>query len=128
MRRISIGLVAGILLGAGLSHAAQIATPNTEVAPAVVVQVPSTSLGTAQAVTILLPSGYAAASSPRYLACGNQDIFVADNRRFVERLTARKIPYEYHELSPFGHSWDLWDPQIVNFMDVISKLWSRSGR
>jgi putative tributyrin esterase len=25
-----------------------------------------------------------------YLACGNQDIFVADNRRFVERLTARK--------------------------------------
>ena len=62
------------------------------------------------------------------LACGNQDLFVADNRRFVERLTARKIPYEYHELSPFGHSWDLWDPQIVNFMDVISKLWSQSGR
>jgi hypothetical protein len=27
-----------------------------------------------------------------YLACGNQDIFVADSRRFVERLTARKIP------------------------------------
>jgi len=283
MRRIA-GLVAGILLGVELSHAAQTATPNAEVAPAVVVQVPSTSLGSAQAVTILLPSAYAAVSSQRYpvlyllhgggqdhtafatrgwfraqvqrdmiivtpsageswyvnsvadpkaryedfvikdlityvdahyrtiasrrgravagismgawgamllglkhnevfaavgalsapysisrqdpnmdmtsrtqqrfgapetserrerdpntlantipiesvpllyLACGNQDIFVADNRRFVERLTARKIPYEYHELSPFGHSWDLWDPQIVNFMDVISKLWSQ---
>ena len=60
-----------------------------------------------------------------YLACGNQDIFVADNRRFVERLTARKIPYEYHELSPFGHSWDVWDGQLVAFVDVMSTRWSQ---
>ena len=60
-----------------------------------------------------------------YLACGNQDIFVADNRRFVERLTARKIPYEYRELSPFGHSWDVWDSQVVSFVDLISTRWSR---
>jgi putative tributyrin esterase len=60
-----------------------------------------------------------------YLACGSQDIFVADNRRFVERLTARKIPYEYRELSPFGHSWDVWDGQLVAFVDVISKRWSQ---
>jgi putative tributyrin esterase len=60
-----------------------------------------------------------------YLACGNQDIFVADNRRFVERLTARKIPYEYRELSPFGHSWDVWDGQLVAFVDVLSKRWSQ---
>jgi S-formylglutathione hydrolase FrmB len=59
-----------------------------------------------------------------YLACGNQDLFVADNRRFVERLTARKIPYEYRELSPFGHSWDVWDGQLVNFIDLLSKRWS----
>jgi S-formylglutathione hydrolase FrmB len=58
-----------------------------------------------------------------YLACGNQDIFVADNRRFVERLTGRKIPYEYRELSPFGHSWDVWDGQLVSFVDVMSARW-----
>jgi S-formylglutathione hydrolase FrmB len=58
-----------------------------------------------------------------YLACGNQDLFVADNRRFVERLTARKIPYEYRELSPFGHSWEVWDGQLVNFIDALSKRW-----
>jgi S-formylglutathione hydrolase FrmB len=58
-----------------------------------------------------------------YLACGNQDIFAADNRRFVERLTARKIPYEYRELSPFGHSWDVWDGQLVSFVDVIAAHW-----
>lgn len=60
-----------------------------------------------------------------YLACGNQDTFVADNRRFVERLTARKIPYEYRELSPFGHSWDLWDGQLVSFVDALSIRWGR---
>jgi S-formylglutathione hydrolase FrmB len=58
-----------------------------------------------------------------YLACGNQDLFVADNRGFVQKLTALKIPYEYRELSPFGHSWDLWDGQVVNFIDVISARW-----
>jgi S-formylglutathione hydrolase FrmB len=58
-----------------------------------------------------------------YLASGNQDIFVADNRRFVERLTARKIPYEYRELSPLGHSWDVWDGQLVSFVDVLSVRW-----
>jgi S-formylglutathione hydrolase FrmB len=58
-----------------------------------------------------------------YLASGNQDIFVTDSRRFVERLTARKVPYEYHEVSPFGHSWDVWDPQLVSFLDLISKRW-----
>lgn len=60
-----------------------------------------------------------------YLASGNQDIFVTDNRRFVERLTARKIPYEYRELSPFGHSWDVWDGQLVQFIDILLQRWRR---
>ena len=59
-----------------------------------------------------------------YLACGNQDLFVADNRAFVQRLTARKISYEYRELSPFGHSWDLWDGQLVSFIDMLSRRWN----
>jgi len=63
-----------------------------------------------------------------FLACGNQDIFVADNRRFVERLTARKIPYEYRELSPLGHSWEVWDGQVVSFVDVVSKRWGLDPR
>ncbi len=63
-------------------------------------------------------------SVPRlYLACGNQDLFVTDSRRFVERLTKRKIPYEYREVSPFGHSWDVWDDQIVSFIQVMSRVW-----
>lgn len=63
-----------------------------------------------------------------YLACGNQDLFVADNRGFVQRLTERKIPYEYHELSPFGHSWDLWDRQLMAFIDMLSRHWTQAPR
>jgi len=63
-----------------------------------------------------------------YLACGNEDMFVADNRAFVQRLTTRKIPYEYRELSPFGHSWELWDDQLVIFLDMLSRRWSQGPR
>ena len=61
-----------------------------------------------------------------YLASGNQDIFVIDNRRFVERLTERKIPYEYREISLRGHSWELWDDQLVNFIEILSRRWSQA--
>ena len=44
-----------------------------------------------------------------FLACGSQDLFVRDNRALVQRLAERKLPYEYREISPFGHSWDVWD-------------------
>ena len=65
-------------------------------------------------------------SVPRlFLACGTQDIFVSDSRRFVERLSQRGIPYEYRELSPFGHSWELWDGQLVNFIEILNTAWTR---
>jgi putative tributyrin esterase len=61
-----------------------------------------------------------------FLACGSQDLFVRDNRAFVQRLAERKISYEYREISPFGHSWDVWDSQLVNFIELLSRLWSGS--
>ena len=53
-----------------------------------------------------------------FLACGSQDLFVRDNRAFVQRLAERKLPYEYREISPFGHSWDVWDAQMVHFIEI----------
>ncbi|MGE5834586.1 MAG: hypothetical protein ACM4AI_08925 [Acidobacteriota bacterium] len=68
-------------------------------------------------------------SVPRlYLASGNQDIFVVDNRRFVERLTEGKIPYEYREISPRGHSWDLWNGQLLSFIDLLAGTWNQPAR
>jgi len=66
----------------------------------------------------------AEASLPRlFLACGSQDLFVRDNRAFTQRLTDRKLPYEYREISPLGHSWDLWDAQLVNYLDMLERGW-----
>ena len=62
-----------------------------------------------------------------YLASGNQDIFVTDNRRFVERLTARKIPaFILRIVAPWAPSpWDVWDGQLVHFVDILSQRWRR---
>lgn len=59
-----------------------------------------------------------------FLACGSQDLFVRDNRAFVQRLAERKLPYEYREISPFGHSWEVWDVQIVEFIEILLERWS----
>jgi hypothetical protein len=32
------------------------------------------------------------------------------------------------ELSPFGHSWEVWDGLLVNFVDVMSKRWGQDSR
>jgi S-formylglutathione hydrolase FrmB len=61
-----------------------------------------------------------------FLACGSQDLFVRDNRAFVQRLAERKLPYEYREISPFGHSWDVWDAQLIHFIEMMSERWSAS--
>jgi putative tributyrin esterase len=61
-----------------------------------------------------------------FLACGSQDLFVRDNRAFVQRLAERKLPYEYREISPFGHSWDVWDVHIVHFIEMMRERWAGS--
>ncbi|MGH9163733.1 MAG: alpha/beta hydrolase [Vicinamibacteraceae bacterium] len=59
-----------------------------------------------------------------YVACGAEDMFLSDNRAFVERLTERRIPYEYREISPAGHSWELWDRQIPSFIEMFVEMWA----
>ncbi|MEZ5400323.1 MAG: alpha/beta hydrolase family protein [Bryobacteraceae bacterium] len=56
-----------------------------------------------------------------YIACGGQDFLVEDNRAFVKALAAKKIPYEYREVSPRAHSWDFWDDQIRIFLDLLAQ-------
>jgi S-formylglutathione hydrolase FrmB len=61
-----------------------------------------------------------------FLACGSQDLFVRDNRAFVQRLAERKLPYEYREISPFGHAWEVWDGQLVNFIELMLPRWQKA--
>lgn len=55
-----------------------------------------------------------------YLACGIQDPILQASRDLVALLAARDIPHEYREV-PGAHTWDVWDPQTLAFLDVISR-------
>ena len=54
-----------------------------------------------------------------YIACGGQDFLIRQNREFVELLASKKIPYEYREISPRGHTWDFWDDHIQVFLAFL---------
>ncbi len=55
-----------------------------------------------------------------YLACGGQDFLIQQNRDFVKLLGEKKVPYEYREVSPFGHTWDFWDDHIKVFLGMLA--------
>lgn len=54
-----------------------------------------------------------------YIACGGEDFLVKQNRDFVQLLAEKKIPYEYREVSPRGHTWDFWDDQVQVFLELL---------
>ncbi|MDQ6676523.1 MAG: esterase family protein [Acidobacteriota bacterium] len=58
-----------------------------------------------------------------YIACGGEDFLVKGNREFVSQMALRKIPYEYREISPRGHTWDFWDDQIRIFLGILEQRW-----
>ena len=61
-----------------------------------------------------------------YLACGVEDAVVDASRQFAALLSERKIPHEYREV-PGGHTWEVWDPQTLAFLDLLSRrpAWPR---
>jgi enterochelin esterase-like enzyme len=54
-----------------------------------------------------------------YLACGIEDAVLPAGRELVRLLASREIPHEYREV-PGGHSWDVWDPQTLAFLDTVT--------
>jgi S-formylglutathione hydrolase FrmB len=69
----------------------------------------------AEAVTALPPEG----APFFYLACGVEDAVLPAGRTLVKQFQQREIPHEYREV-PGGHTWDVWDPQTLAFLDVVS--------
>jgi S-formylglutathione hydrolase FrmB len=62
-----------------------------------------------------------------YIACGVADPVITASREFMAQLTARGIKSDLSEV-PGGHGWEVWDPQVRAFLDVLAKLpgWSPS--
>jgi putative tributyrin esterase len=55
-----------------------------------------------------------------YIACGIEDMVLPASREFVALLKARDLPHEYREV-PGGHTWDVWDPQTLAFLDTVTR-------
>jgi S-formylglutathione hydrolase FrmB len=56
-----------------------------------------------------------------YLACGTEDtVNFQLNRDFAGLLIEKKIPHEYRE-HPGGHTWEFWDDQVREFLDVADR-------
>ena len=60
-----------------------------------------------------------------YIACGVADPVLTASRDLSTQLIARQIRSELKEV-PGGHGWEVWDPQVRAFFDVLAKLpgWS----
>ena len=53
-----------------------------------------------------------------YVACGLGDSLLGANREFARLLASRNIPHRYVEV-PGGHTWNVWDQQLLAFFDVL---------
>ena len=56
-----------------------------------------------------------------YIACGVADSVIAASRDLAAQLVQRRIHSELKEV-PGGHSWEVWDPQVRAFFDVLATL------
>lgn len=62
-----------------------------------------------------------------YLACGDEDFLLEDNRRFVSRLKEKRFSYTYDEDPGYGHSWDYWDIVVRRFMTFAGMISDEAG-
>jgi putative tributyrin esterase len=53
-----------------------------------------------------------------YVACGLDDSLLGSNRELARLLSSRNLPHRYVEV-PGGHTWDVWDDQLMAFFDVL---------
>jgi S-formylglutathione hydrolase FrmB len=60
-----------------------------------------------------------------FIACGVADSVLPASLELSAQLRGRQIQSELHEV-PGGHSWEVWDPEVKAFFDVLAKLpgWS----
>lgn len=54
-----------------------------------------------------------------FITCGGEDFLIEGNRQLVGKLAAKRVPYEYREVSPREHTWDFWDDSIRQFLTIL---------
>ncbi|HTC93611.1 MAG TPA: alpha/beta hydrolase family protein [Terriglobales bacterium] len=57
-----------------------------------------------------------------FIVCGGEDGLAEINHQFISQLAKRRIAYEYRELSPREHDWNIWNEEIPIFLDKLDHL------
>jgi S-formylglutathione hydrolase FrmB len=60
------------------------------------------------------------------LGCGASDFFLDTNRAFVQQLSSRNLPYEYHETAG-GHTWEYWDDAVRPLLQAVDHALNSGG-
>jgi putative tributyrin esterase len=71
-------------------------------------------------IHLLAPKADSSSLPYLFLECGSQDPLLASNRQFVQELSSKDVPYEYHEY-PGAHTWEFWDSSLPMMLEVIAK-------
>ncbi len=57
-----------------------------------------------------------------FVGCGEQESFLASNRKFIEILSRRHFQYEFHPI-PGAHNWSQWNAQVpVMFQSLFEHI------
>ena len=65
-----------------------------------------------------------------YVSCGTRDSLLAANREFVAQLKQHHIAHDFKEIQGGEHAWNVWDPELAAFFDVLGarEPWRRSRK
>lgn len=61
-----------------------------------------------------------------YMACGDHDSLLADNRAFSEFLTQKGVDHVF-EVGPGAHEWDFWDTYVLKFLNWLPLEGKQAG-
>lgn len=53
-----------------------------------------------------------------YMACGDEDVLLENNKDFVQFLKEKGVEYTF-EIGPGDHTWDFWDTYIKKAIDWL---------
>ncbi|HEY7191661.1 MAG TPA: alpha/beta family hydrolase [Vicinamibacterales bacterium] len=55
-----------------------------------------------------------------YVSCGTRDSLLPANREFVAQLTQHHIAHDFKEIQGGEHAWNVWDPELGVFFDLLA--------
>ena len=61
-----------------------------------------------------------------YMACGDHDSLLADNRAFSDFLMQKGVDHVF-EIGPGAHEWDFWDTYVLKFLDWLPLEGKQAG-